>query len=197
MRPARCYLAVVGLAAVLRLVVVRAAGLLAVRAAGLLAVRADDVRAAVLRAAVVLAVVRAGALAAVRAGRLAAVRAGVLAAVERLELAAAGFLAGVAVERSLSRSLSTVLWDFAAWVRTDLSADATSLYADLAFLPKPSRMEPRAFVASSSALSKRAVAASTSLRVIEPDPAFVAELRPLLRAGFFFAAGMCCSPFSI
>ena len=73
---------------------------------------------------------------------------------------------GVIDLASCSRSLiSDRLVDFASR-RNVRSVSATSLYAPRAFLPKSARIVCSASVASSSAFSKRAVAASTSWRVI-------------------------------
>jgi hypothetical protein len=105
----------------------------------------------------------------------------------RLTLAR-GLLATVVTdEASFSRSFTTDRLVFFASLRSVFSAAATSLYAVRALLPRSLRIVCNAEVASSSAFSKRAIAFSTSLRVIGGEDDFAARAR---RAGGFFAGGM-------
>jgi hypothetical protein len=166
------------------LLAVRAAGLLAVRAAGLLAVREEEevfvvVLLPALRAPVLLPALRA-VFAELELAR----------DVERLADRAGVWLVAAIDVRSFSRSLITVRLVLAASRRSVLSAAATSLYAVFALLPRSSRIVVSALVASSSALSKRATACSTSRREIGPVPEEALVVRVLLRAGVFFAGGM-------
>jgi hypothetical protein len=160
------------------------AGLLAVRAAGLRAPRDA-----------VLDVVREAAFDVVPDAVFAPPRAEDLAAVERLELRGEVDFEGVTEVRSLSRSLITARFVFATSRRSAVSAVATSLYAERAPLPRSDRIAVSALEASSRALSKRAVARSTSRRVIGPFELEAFEDRVVRRAGVFFAAGMWRSPF--
>jgi hypothetical protein len=92
-----------------------------------------------------------------------------------------------AADHNFSRSFNTVRFALPASRRSCLSARSTSRYVLFALRPKFEPIDCSAVLASSSAFSNRLVVASTSRRVIGPEPDVRAVLR---RVVVFFAGGM-------
>jgi hypothetical protein len=105
----------------------------------------------------------------------------------RVVRALAVLVADPAADHTFSRSFITVLFALPASRRSCVSARSISRYVVFALRPKFEPIDCSAVPASSSALSNRFVAASTSRRVMGPEP----DLRPAVRRVVgFFAGGM-------